>query len=777
MIDRLEQDLRLAEAAKTGQYDKRTEHLREDGSTIFINRLILEDSPYLLQHAHNPVNWYPWGEQAFATAARENKPVFLSIGYSTCHWCHVMEVESFDNIEVAKVLNEHFISIKLDREQYPDIDEVYMTGVQIMSGHGGWPMSNFLMSDGKPFFGGTYFPAASFIQLLEQIVAAWRGKFDELRASAEQLGAAIDRYLSSRQNTMELDPDLAETMLKALLQREDRSFGGLGGAPKFPQEPLLLSLLDRVRRNRELESLAFVDRALNGMASGGIYDQVAGGFHRYSVDAQWLVPHFEKMLYNQSQLGLAYLQAWELTKNPFFRRVCEQTLNYVVRDMQLPEGGFYSATDADSEDEEGTFFVWQLTELEDVLEKSELAFLQEVFDISADGNFESANILSLRRGLWELARKENETEFFKRLDALLRKLYDIREQRIHPLRDDKLIVAWASAMITTLARASYAMSNTQWLEAAERAAQLIWAQNVNVDVSPLSISRIYLNGATSIPGQLEDYANLAEAMLVLFDITANKSYLEKADKIVESLIAHFYDADSGSLYLSPSRRIGPQLTRSRSAADGATLSPVSTALQCLVALQQRSALLTADTKAEKWTACLAATCNGLNSALNDNPMSHPGLLRVLANQQRGSIESIQYAGDGLAQCRVVCRRVDATQIELLVSVRLQDGWHLTAPQDREEAKLAHVEPMAIMVNEDDRHWQLQFCELPSPSASIVDPSGEAVPVYSGQFEFRVGFEKTDTASDALSPSVGFQVKMQLCDDRRCLLPQYLQFRC
>ncbi|MEQ8953138.1 MAG: DUF255 domain-containing protein, partial [Gammaproteobacteria bacterium] len=399
----LEQRLRAAEREKEGSYVKRTEHLSDDGKAIFINRLILEDSPYLLQHAHNPVNWYAWGPEAFATAAAEHKPVFLSIGYSTCHWCHVMEVESFDNVEVANILNEHFISIKMDREQYPDIDEIYMTGVQIMSGHGGWPMSSFLMPNGDPFFGATYFPPAEFMRLLRRATAAWQDRHQELIESAENIRLSIRRILSAGRQRDGLPENLLQQSIKTILLKEDRIKGGLAGAPKFPQEPLLLLLLDQAARQRNHDALAFADRALVAMGRGGIYDQVAGGFHRYSVDDRWLVPHFEKMLYNQSQLSLAYLQAWQLTGNPFFKRVLSQTLDYVLRDMQVLGGGFYSATDADSEGAEGTFFLWTRDQVADCVGESDAELLYELFGITEFGNFEGANILHLPVSLGEFA--------------------------------------------------------------------------------------------------------------------------------------------------------------------------------------------------------------------------------------------------------------------------------------------------------------------------------------------------------------------------------------
>lgn len=465
-ITELETELRSIEQDKQGSYDKRTEYLDEQGRALFINRLIREDSPYLLQYAHNPVNWFPWGAEAFQQAKLQNKPVFLSIGYSTCHWCHVMEVESFDNTEVAEVLNRNFICIKMDREQYPDVDEIYMTGVQLVSGQGGWPMSSFLLADGRPFFGATYFPAAAFISLLDQISQAWKEKYDELEASAKQIALAIDRILSDRKQASSLHNDIVINTVETLLQREDRDFGGLAGEPKFAQEPLLLLLLDYVRRQRDIKAMGFVDRALEGMGQGGVYDQICGGFHRYSVDAQWLVPQFEKMLYNQSQLGQVYLEAYELTGKPFFKRISEQILHYVERDMQFPEGGFYSATDADSEGREGTFFIWSMEELQQALESAELEIVDLLYSPSEGGNFEGSNILNLSKPLSDLEAESKDDNFYEILDRILHKLYEAREQRIHPLRDDKLIVAWASAMIFTFARASATLKNPAFLSVA-----------------------------------------------------------------------------------------------------------------------------------------------------------------------------------------------------------------------------------------------------------------------------------------------------------------------
>ena len=416
--DMLEQDLRLAERNKEGTYEKRTDHFHTDGTTVFINRLIYEDSPYLLQHAHNPVNWFPWGAEAFEVAQSTNLPIFLSIGYSTCHWCHVMEVESFDNVEVAKVLNESFVSIKMDREQYPDIDEIYMTGLQLISGHGGWPMSNFLLPNGKPFFAATYFPPPNFVKLLLQISEHWKNRRTELEESANKISDSIGRMIASERRTVPLDEGLSKTVAQALFHREDRSHGGLAGAPKFPQEPLLLFMLERGIRDNNSNAVDFVTRALEAMGRGGIYDQVAGGFHRYSVDAEWLVPHFEKMLYNQSQLALLYLLTYRFFGDKYFARICKQTIRYVLRDLQLPEGGFYSATDADSEGAEGLFFTWDKDELNKTLGKDEFGLVVDVFGVSEEGNFEGSNILYLTNSFEHFQGKYGRDFEFK-LDSIL----------------------------------------------------------------------------------------------------------------------------------------------------------------------------------------------------------------------------------------------------------------------------------------------------------------------------------------------------------------------
>ncbi len=764
--DSLEQRLRQAEAAREGSYDKRTEHLDERGRALFINRLILEDSPYLLQHAHNPVNWYPWSEEAFETALAEDKPIFLSIGYSTCHWCHVMEVESFDNVEVARLLNKHFICIKMDREQYPDLDEIYMAGVQLMSGQGGWPMSSFLFADGKPFFGATYFPPPTFMDLLNRIVDAWQGQRQDLLNSAESVDNAIKRLLGARADKAKLNDSVHETTVQALLEREDKTLGGLAGAPKFPQEPLLLFMLDQAARHEDNECLAFVCRALDGMAQGGIYDQVAGGFHRYSVDAQWLVPHFEKMLYNQSQLALVYLRAWQLSGDDFYQRVLRQTLNYVLRDMEAPQGGFYSATDADSEGAEGLFFVWTPAELAAAVSEDDYKLLEFVFDISERGNFEGANILMQRERLDRLAEQWGK-DFYSRLDTVLASLYKVREGREHPLRDDKRIVAWNGDMINSLALAALQTGEQSWLQAAESAADSIIVNNVQADGSLL---RINLDGDCSIAGQLEDYAHFVSALVSLFDATGKSDYLQHAAQLSDYVLNNFYDEQAQTLYLSPDKFQGPMLVRSVNAGDGATLSPVAGMLMNLLALEQRCAFLgdNFEIRGRRYQAVADQLLAGLAAMVNEQPLGHSSMLRAYSQSQQDLYFGLAWAGQGRARLAVKRDREHCTadSLQLSLQVTLMPGWHLNADAD---SNMAGLQNLAIDLVGD--HWQLESVQMPAATDLDLGEMGK-VQALSGSFELPLKLQRRAKA-EGKANFICLQVQLQLCEPGRCLLPQTL----
>ncbi len=449
----LKQTLKQAREDKKGHYPTRTEHLQEGGDPTYTNRLILEDSPYLLQHAHNPVDWHPWGAEAFEVAKRENKPIFLSIGYSTCHWCHVMEKESFENPAIASVINQHFIAIKVDRERRPDVDKTYMNAVMLLTGSGGWPMSSFLTSDGNPFFGGTYYPPDLFKNLLLRVAEVWSQQREQLMAQGERVSVAVSQLTSHQAKVGSLGKDAVLRATTDILSTHDPIRGGFGKAPKFPQESQLLFLLNEAERNDNEQALEALRVTLDAMSRGGIYDQVGGGFHRYSTDDRWLVPHFEKMLYNQAHLGRVYLRAWRLTGDPLYRRIATQTFDYVLRDMTSPDGAFYSATDADSEGEEGIYFLWSTDQISKSLSPPDAELAIALFGVTDNGNFEGRNILHMPMPLDDFAKQNNLTtnELLMRLDTIRKQLYLSRESRELPLRDEKIITAWNGMMISSLA--------------------------------------------------------------------------------------------------------------------------------------------------------------------------------------------------------------------------------------------------------------------------------------------------------------------------------------
>ncbi len=518
------------------------------------NRLIHETSPYLLQHAHNPVDWYPWGAEALARAQQEHKPIFLSVGYSACHWCHVMEHESFEDPAVAAIMNEHFVCIKVDREERPDLDAVYMQAVQALTGQGGWPMSVFLTPEGQPFYGGTYFPPAprygmpSFVQLLQHIQKLWTTKPDELHTSAAELTAVLGRgELQGGRG----EPTLAtlDTAYQHLVPRFDRTHGGWGGAPKFPQPQTLEFVLRHHRRTGDRTALRMFEQTLDHMARGGMYDQLGGGFHRYSVDERWLVPHFEKMLYDNAQLARVYLHAWQVTGEARYRQVVEETLDYVVREMTAPDGGFYATQDADSEGVEGKFFVWDADEVRDALGSDALRWMQ-LYNVTAKGNWEGHTILNQPRPLAEVARVLGMRE--DELQALAARgratLLAVREQRIHPGRDEKIVVAWNGLMLAAFAEAGRVLERRDYLAVAERNAAFVMGQLYRDG----RLVHVYPSGQTTIPGFAEDYALYAAGLLALYRATFEPRHLAQARALADTLLAEFWDDEHGGVWQTSS---------------------------------------------------------------------------------------------------------------------------------------------------------------------------------------------------------------------------------
>lgn len=551
------------------------------------NRLANETSPYLLQHKDNPVDWYPWGEEAFEKARREDKPVLLSVGYSSCHWCHVMERESFEDEETARIMNEHFVNVKVDREERPDIDSIYMSALQAMTRSGGWPMTVFLTPEGVPFYAGTYFPPEprggmpSFKQVLLTLADAYRSRREEVLRSAESVREFLRASTTAEMPRSALREELLDRAAAALLGELDRRFGGFGEAPKFPQPMSLEVLLRHHRRTGSPEALSGVEITLRAMARGGIYDQLGGGFHRYAVDWRWLVPHFEKMLYDNALLSRLYLEAYQITGNGLYRRIAEETLDYVARDMRSPEGGFYSAEDADSEGEEGKFYVWTPQELREVLGEEEAALAASYWGVTERGNFEGRNILHVPREPEEVAREAglSPEELGRRMDEIRRRLLEARNRRVRPGRDEKVLAAWNGLMLRSFAFASRVLRREDYLRVArENAAFLL--ENL---VSEGRMLRSYRDGRARISGYLEDYAMVADGLVSLYEATFETRWLREAASLAEAMNELFWDEERGAFFDAPAGH-EELVTRPRDVYDNATPSGTSVAVDVLLRL-------------------------------------------------------------------------------------------------------------------------------------------------------------------------------------------------
>jgi uncharacterized protein YyaL (SSP411 family) len=696
------------------QYTKTVSHL-SSASPKYTNRLIQENSPYLLQHAHNPVDWYPWGEEAFAKARREDKPIFLSSGYASCHWCHVMEEQCFEDEEIASLLNRYFVPIKLDREQRPDVDAVYLHAVQLLTGQGGWPLSAFLTPEGKLFFGGTYFPPAQFKALLLGIGEAWKLKRREIEEQACRLSEAVASQASEGKS--ELEPALVSQAIAEILAQYDPRHGGFGHAPKFPNEPWLALLLDELWRSFDPAVLEVVRNTLTGMACGGLCDQVGGGFHRYSVDCAFKVPHFEKMLYNQAQLGRLYTLAFALTGEPFLKRTAVRTFSYVLSEMTAPEGGFYSATDADSEGQEGKFFVWTPEEIRAVLPQEDAAWAREIFGITEAGNFEGKNVLHLAK-----AQGLSEEAFLARLDRICLRLYQARAKRIPPLRDTKILTAWNGMMIASLAEAARLLHEPRYLWAARRAAEFLVKHHLRNG----SLLRASLDGRPAGEGLQEDYAFFAEGLLALYDFTADSVWLTRARELTEVMLAEFWDETNGGFFMNRASD-EPLMVRPKDLYDGACPSGNAVAARVLARLYRR-------TLASEYRTYLEELVAGLAAAIRRSPAGFASLLVGWREFQAGEAGPVQWAADG--KVRLSALRAGEAGV---VWAKIAKDWSLSCE--------------AIRLKEPAGGWRLQKIGLPHAEPLLGHPNQVAV-------RFWVAEQGQGSLPLALSVSI--------CDQQSCL---------
>jgi len=646
---------------------------------MYTNHLIHESSPYLLQHAHNPVDWYPWGKEAFEKARREDKPIFLSIGYSTCHWCHVMEKESFSDPEVGRVLNKDFVAIKVDREERPDIDQVYMQAAQMMTGSGGWPLTILMTPDKRPFFAATYLPKHTrfgrigLIELAKRVHDLWQHDRAKLLQPADQLVAALDRINTPDTGSAPMNAAVTASAYQALLKSFDTQYGGFGGAPKFPSPQNILFLLRYWHQTGEKKALDMVEKTLTAMRAGGIYDQIGFGFHRYSTDKHWLLPHFEKMLYDQAMLIMAYAEAYQATGNAEYARTTREIITYVSRDMRAPDGGFYSAEDADSEGVEGKFYVWTAKQIEAVLGKGDAAFANTVFGVEPGGNIhDEATGQTTGVNVLYMAHPPTSEKDKARLEYIRKKLFAAREKRVHPFIDDKILTNWNGMMIAALAIAARDLNAPEYTREAKTTAHFILNHLRKKDGRLLHRFR---KGKAGVEGNLDDYAFLSWGLIELYETDFDTHDLQTALALNASMLKHF-SASNGGLYFTADDAEG-LLVRPMDAYDGAMPSGNSVAMMNLV----RLARMTGDTALEQRAANIAKAFSQEASRL---PSAFTYMMSALLFAEGRSYEVV-LAGDrdsasGKAMLRAIRKRFIPNKVVLWQAPQLARLAPYTAQQ-------------------------------------------------------------------------------------------------
>lgn len=723
----------------------------------FVNRLIAEDSPYLQQHAHNPVNWYPWGEEAFAKAKRENKPIFLSIGYSTCFWCHVMARESFENQIIADVLNQHFISIKVDRERRPDVDALYMAAVTLISGSSGWPMSSFLTPEGKAFIGGSYFPPEKFKQLLVKINQLWQKQPQLLLDKAETVSKELERQFDNQSQAKTINQTLLTSAKESLLLQYDRLNGGFGYKPKFPHESRLLYLLEYALHFDDMQALNIVEKSLQAMANGGIYDFIGGGFHRYATDEQWLIPHFEKMLYNQAQLCRLYLSAYQITGNVRFAQIAAQTLNYVLDELTSEQGGFYSATDAESPEGEGAYYLWTIDQLKHALSPELAALAIDRYGVTEQGNFEGKNILNRRLSIADYAGQSrlDKEKLIGDLGVVQNQLKMIRAQRTEPHKDDKVIIAWNAMMIQTLAIAGEVLGQDKYLAAAKKAAEFILAQS---DSEQQRLWRVYWQGRSSIPANQEDYAYLADALIQLYDATGENVWLDRAENITNRMLALFWDDQQGVFFMNTVAKGEPMPLRLKVIKDNEIAAANAVAFRVLSRLSKRHSSFV---YAQKATQLLAS----LSQQVAESTLDYSYLLLAATEFLYGESGAVQYAAKGAltAKARAVNK---GPNIGVEVEIKLKPGWHINAHQPLQKFLIA----TDLKLSKRIQGWQLEHVQYPDPVKKKLGFQREKLALY----EEKVLLHGNLTRSSSTNNFISLKLHLQACNDKVCLPPEELK---
>ena len=718
------------------------------------NHLQGADSPYLLQHLYNPVDWYPWGPEALNKAWDENKLIFISVGYSSCHWCHVMEEESFEDEAIAALLNEHFVSIKIDRESRPDLDEQFMVVTQVLTGGGGWPNSVFLTPDGDPFFAGGYFPPDVFEEVVMKVEEAWHDDPAYVSGEAAKVTSAVTRFLTQKAKAREITPDTFHLVVQAILEETDSFYGGYGVAPKFPREPLFLFLLDHAERTGDREVLQAVTDMLDGMIMGGIHDHVGGGFHRYAIDPEWHVPHFEKMLYTQALTGRLLIRAWAITGEQHYRRAAERTLDYVLREMQSPEGGFYSAQDADSlnaggERVEGAYYIWTPSDLASLGEDA--ALVRDIFQITRDGDLDGANVLKLAALSDEIAAEHSMAplDFSMRLNRVLDDMYALRSARPPPFLDQKVVVSWNALMIDTLAEAAYRLERPVYYRAADEAARFI-LENMR---SNEGFNRIWFEGSSGTPAQLPDYAGLGLALIALHDYAPgdrqSKYWLHEAHTLADALRVKFGPVDNGLRMTEAMEGLSEFIP-----VDDTEIPSGNALALTLFARLTHSALLP---EIEQDGFRLAGALSGLAI---DIPDQRGFALKAIQELQLGETGSIRHVAKGAVRAAL---RNNRDLGEILIDIQIADGWHINAHEPLEDYFIA-----TELLLEQTPTVEVEY---PDPAIKSLAFNDAPLALYEGNVQI---IARGGGSGDAASAHRAV-LTIQACSDEICLQPEELVF--
>lgn len=728
--------LSLGSGCKAQSVKVKGAQIPSDGNFKYTNKLIGETSPYLLQHAHNPVNWYPWGAEALEKSKRENKPIFLSIGYSACHWCHVMEREDFENEEVAKILNENFVCIKVDREQRPDIDSQYMLAVQMMTRSGGWPLSVFLTPERKPFFGGTYFPRPEFISLLNKVVEVYTKQPDKLRESAERVAQAMVEASKSARSG-KVSSSALKTAFEEMKARYDTVQGGLSPKPKFPQTPNLTFLLSYYRKTNDKSALKMVTNTLDHMANGGIYDQIGGGFHRYSTDGIWRVPHFEKMLYDQALLVPVYLDAYQITQKPRYKQVVQETLAFLSRELRDKDGGFYSSLDADSEGEEGKFYLWTSSQVEEVLGKDAPLFMA-AYGVTRAGDIEGKSVLHIAKPTSEKVSPQ--------MGALKQKTLEARGKRVRPRTDDKVLTNWNGLALVAFARAYTELGDPTYRETAVQIAQFLTKRMMQSG----QLLHNYRLGQTDTAGLLEDYAFVAYGLLSLYEATHDKVWLNEAKTMVAQMTAQFEDKENGGFYATASQ--GDLLTMWKDADDNATPSGNGVAALALTKLAQLTG------KAE-WREQAQRAVEAFQPQLERMPSALPTLL--MTHQALGAPPIAKTEAIVQFQAKSLLARPGNTVVATF-HLRIQKGWHINAHKPLEE----YLVPTTLKLSKGS---DVTLVSVGYPQGKRVRFGFATAPlsVYEREVVLTATLRIAKTARRGKRP-IAFTLSYQPCNDRACL---------